>query len=244
VISIIGIYIYGERNMTDENLVIRDEWRTGSVDRVESLILRNAFACRTPEATETVMAYTRFLRLAKMNNENYPIFLSLLEIDNHYVIDSLIGDEDPFVFFTPIQPTRHLLRECFRLLTFWHPGGIYPKTISIVLGVLQVAYNHAKDGNVIHLVSINDINNLGKHLNKDSGQSDPVNRAILDILDRLSRLEGQGDEEIEELSRHCHNIRTYFFDRRRKMEDIIPQVLLVKSDYLVKEVAPNFVFEG
>lgn len=243
-ISIIGIYIYGERNMTDENLVIRDEWRTGSVDRVESLILRNAFACRTPEATETVMAYTRFLRLAKMNNENYPIFLSLLEIDNHYVIDSLIGDEDPFVFFTPIQPTRHLLRECFRLLTFWHPGGIYPKTISIVLGVLQVAYNHAKDGNVIHLVSINDINNLGKHLNKDSGQSDPVNRAILDILDRLSRLEGQGDEEIEELSRHCHNIRTYFFDRRRKMEDIIPQVLLVKSDYLVKEVAPNFVFEG
>lgn len=230
--------------MTEDNLVVRDEWRTASIDRVESLILRNAFSCRTPEATETVMSYTRFLRLAKMNNENYPIFLSLLEIDNHYVIDSLIGDEDPFVFFTPIQPTRHLLRECFRLLTFWHPGGIYPKTISIVLGVLQAAYNHAKDGNVIHLVSINDINNLGKHLNKDSGQSDPVNRAILDILDRLSRLEGQGDEEVEELSRHCHNIRTYFFDRRRKMEDIIPQVLLVKSDYLVKEVAPNFVFEG
>ncbi len=230
--------------MTEDNVIIRSEWKPDSIDRVESLILRNAFSCRTPEATETVMAYTRFLRLTKMNNENYPIFLTMLEIDNHYVIDSLIGDEDPFVFFTPIQPTRHLLRECFRLLTFWHPGGIYPKTISIVLGVQQAAYNHAKDGNVIHRVSINDINNLGKHLNKDSGQSDPVNRAILDILDRLSRLEGQGDEEMEELSRHCHNIRTYFFDRRRKMEDIIPQVLLVKSDYLVKEVAPNFVFEG
>ncbi len=229
--------------MAENNDLVREEWTDESTHRVESLILRNAFGCRTPDATETAMSYTRFLRLARMTNENYPLFLSLLEIDNHYVIDSLIGDEDPFVFFTPIQPTKHLMRECFRLLTFWHPGGIYPKTISIVLGVLQAAYNHAKDGNTIHQVSINDINNLAKHLSKDSGQSDPVNRAILDILDRLSLLEGQGDEEIEELSRHCHNIRTYFFDRRRKMEDIIPQVLLVKSDYLVKTVAPNFVFE-
>ncbi len=229
--------------MAENSDTIRPEWTSEHTHRVESLILRNAFSSRTPDATETAMAYTRFLRLARMTDENYPLFLSLLEIENHYVIDSLIGDDDPFVFFTPIQPTKHLLIECFRLLTFWHPGGIYPKTISIVLGVLQAAYNHAKDGNVIYQVSINDINNLGKHLNKDSGQSDPVNRAILDILDRLSLLEGQGDEEVEELSRHCHNIRTFFFDRRRKMEDIIPQVLLVKSDYLVKTVSPNFVFE-
>ena len=229
--------------MTEQAENLQDEWSTESVHRVEGLVMRNAFACRTPEATETAVAYTRFLRLAKMTNANYPLYLSLLEIDNHYVIDSLIGEEDPFVFFTSIQPTRHLLRECFRLWTFWHPGGIYPKTISIVLGVLQAAYSNAGDGNSIYGVSINDINNIGKHLNKDTGQSDPVNSAILDILDRINQLEGTGDEEMEELSRHCANIRTYYFDRRRKMEDVIPQVLLVKSDYLVKEVVPNFVFE-
>lgn len=229
--------------MAETENIERIEWTKKSIDRVEGLVLKNAFACRTPEATETSMAYTRFLRLAKMTNENYPVFLSLLEIENHYVIDSLIGDEDPFVFFTPIQPTKHLLRDCFRLLTYWHPGGIYPKTISIVLGVLQAAYSYAKDGNMIHKVSINDVNNLGKHLNKDSGQSDPVNRAILDILDRLSLLEGQGDAKMEELARQCNAIRTHFFDRRKKMEDVIPQVLLVKSDYLVKEITPNYVFE-
>ena len=222
---------------------LRDEWTPESMYRVESIILRNAFACRTPEATETSMAYTRFLRLAKMTNENYPVFLALLEIDNHYVIDSLIGEEDPFVFFTSIGPTKHLLRECYRLLTLWHPGGIYPKTLSIVLGVLQAAYSYAKDGYDIHKVSINDLNNLGKHLNKDAGQSDPVNRAILDILDRLASLEGQGDQEMEDLSRQATMVRSHFFDRRRKMEDTIPQVLLVKSDYLVKEIAPNLVFE-
>jgi len=229
--------------MVEKNEEIRNEWTEKSITQIEGLMLRNIFTCRTPEETEAAMSYTHFLSLSKMTNENYPLHLALLEIDNHYVIDSLIGAEDPFAFFTPIQPTKHLLRECFRLLTFWHPGGIYPKTISVVLGVLTAAYNQGKDGNDVHQVSINDINNLGKHLNKDAGQSDPVNRAILHILDRISILEGRGTEEIEELARQCNYIRHYFFDRRKKMEDVIPQVLLVKSDYLVKETVPGFVFE-
>ena len=222
---------------------LREEWTPESMSRIESIILRNAFACRSPEATETLMAFTRFMRLSRMTSKNYPVFLSLLEINNHYVIDSLVGDEDPFMFFTTISPTKHLLRECFRLLTLWHPGGIYPKTLSIVLGVLQAAYSYAKDGYDIHKVSISDINNLGKHLNKDTGQAEPTNRAILDILDHLASLEGQGDQEMEILARQAIMIRSHFFDRRRKMEDVIPQVLLVKSDYLVKEIQPNLVFE-
>jgi hypothetical protein len=36
---------------------LRHEWTHESMYRVESIILRNAFACRTPEATETSMAY-------------------------------------------------------------------------------------------------------------------------------------------------------------------------------------------
>ncbi len=219
-------------------------WSEDSIFRVENHIINNIFACRTPDAVEAGMAYTRFLRKSSLTNENYPLFLKLLEMENHYVIDQLIGDSDPFLMLTPIQPTKHLLSTCFRLLTNWHPGGIYPKTLSIVLGVLQAAYSYAKDGYAVHKLSINDVNNLGKHLNKDKGQSDPVNRAILDILDRISLLEGQGNEEMEGIARQCNLIRTQFFDKRRKMEDAIPQVLLVKSDYLVKEVLPNTVFEG
>jgi hypothetical protein len=219
-------------------------WSEESIFRVENHIINNVLACRTPDAVEAGLAYTRFLRLSGLTNENYPLFLKLLEMDNHYVIDELIGEGDPFLLLTPIQPTKHLLSTCFRLLTNWHPGGIYPKTLSIVLGVLQAAYSFAKDGYNIHKLSINDINNLGKHLNKEKGQSDPVNRAILDILDRISLLEGQGDDEMESIARQCNLIRSNFFDRRKKMEDAIPQVLLVKSDYLVKEVLPERVFQN
>lgn len=219
-------------------------WSEEAIYRVENHNINNMFACRTPDAVESALSYTRFLRMSGLTNENYPLFLKLLEMDNHYVIDSLIGKTDPFLLLTPIQPTKHLLSTCFRLLTNWHPGGIYPKTLSIVLGVLQASYSYAKDGYLVHKVTINDVNNLGKHLNKDKGQKDPVNRAILDILDRIALLEGQGDEEMELIARQCNLIRSYFFDKRKKMEDSIPQVLLVKSDYLVKEVLPEHVFES
>jgi hypothetical protein len=218
-------------------------WSSESITRVEKSILDNILGCRTPEAVEAALTYVRYLRNSGLTNENYPVFLRLLEIDNHWVIDTLIGEGDPFLLLTPIQPTKHLISTCFRLLTNWHPGGIYPKTLSIALGVLQVAYSYAKDGYDIHNVSINDVNNLGKHLNKDLGQQDAVNRTILDILDRITMLEGRGDENMERVARQATLIRSNFFDRRKKLEDAIPQVLLVKSDYLVKEVAPQRVFE-
>jgi hypothetical protein len=92
-------------------------------------------------------------------------------------------------------------------------------------------------------VSINDVNNLGKHLNKELGQDDPNNRVILNILDRLGSLAGTTEKpEIEQMARQANSIRTFFFDKRKKMEEIIPQVLLVKSDYIAKEVAPEKLF--
>ncbi|MGA2479540.1 MAG: hypothetical protein ABSG63_12390 [Spirochaetia bacterium] len=221
----------------------KEVWSDQSIFRVENHIINNIFACRTTDAVEAAITYSAFLRKSGLTNENYPLFLKLLEMDNHFVIDSLLGTTDPFLFLTPIQPTKHLVSTSFRLLTNWHPGGIYPKTLAIVLGALQAAYSYAKDGYRIHKVTINDVNNLGKHLNKEKGQDESVNRAILDILDRMASLEGQGDDEMELLARQCNVIRGNYFDKRRKMEDAIPQVLLVKSDYLVKEVLPANVFE-
>jgi len=221
----------------------KEVWSDQSIFRIENHIINNIFACRTTDAVEAAITYSSFLRKSGLTNENYPLFLKLLEMENHFVIDSLLGTTDPFLFLTPIQPTKHLVSTCFRLLTNWHPGGIYPKTLAIVLGALQAAYSYAKDGYKIHTVTINDVNNLGKHLNKEKGQDESVNRAILDILDRLASLEGQGDAEMELLARQCNVIRGNYFDKRRKMEDAIPQVLLVKSDYLVKEVLPGAVFQ-
>lgn len=222
---------------------IQEAWTKDSIMEIEIGIIERMIGCRTIEAVEAAISYARFLRMSGLTNDNYPLFLRLLEVENHWVIDSLLDNKDPFLILSSVQPNNYLLLSAFKLCTKWHPGGIYPKTLAIVLGVLQAAYSSPKDGYKIYNVSINDVNNLAKHLNKETGQEDPNNRCILDILDRLGSLEGTGDNpNIEQMSRQANNIRTFFFDKRKKMEDIIPQVLLVKSDYIAKEIAPEQVF--
>jgi hypothetical protein len=222
---------------------VEEAWTKESIMEVEIGILENMIGSRTVEAVEACICYAKFLRLSGLTNDNYPLFLKLLEVENHWVIDSLIGNKDPFLLLSPIQPNNYLLLSAYKLLTNWHPGGIYPVTLAIILGVLQAAFSSPKDGYKIYNVSINDVNNIGKHLNKETGQDDPNNRCILDILDRLGSLEGtSNDDNIEQMARQANSIRTFYFDKRKKMEDIIPQVLLVKSDYVAKEVPPEYVY--
>lgn len=223
--------------------VIEEAWTKESIMAVEINIIERMIGGRTIEAVEACISYARFLRLSGMSNDSYPLFLRLLEVENHWVIDSLVGDKDSFLLLSSIHPNNYLILNSFKLLTNWHPGGIYPKTLAIILGVLQASYSSAKDGYRIYSCSINDVNNLGKHLNKELGQEDPNNRCILDILDRIGSLAGTTEnQEVEQMARQANSIRTFFFDKRKKMEDIIPQVLLVKSDYIAKEIAPSRVY--
>ena len=209
----------------------------------ENRILQQLLASRTPEAVEASVSYAKFLRNSGLDSENYPLFLKMLEIENHWVLDELIGDQDPFLLLSTIPPNSHIVMKAFRLLTKWRPGGIYPKTRAIVLGVLQNAYSSPKDGYKIYPLSIADVHNLGKHLEQEKGQDDPQNRCILDILEKISSLEGlQWDESMEEVARQAMKIRGNFFDNTKMLEDCIPQVLMVRGDYLEDELPPQQLF--
>jgi len=223
--------------------VVEEQWSRESIMETEIQIIENMIGCRTIESVEASISYANFLHLSGLSSDNYPLFLKLLEVENHWVIDAMLGKKDPFLLLSPIPPNNYLIMQAFKLLTNWHPGGIYPKTLAIVLGVLQAAYASPKDGVKIYKVSINDVNNLAKHLNKETGQEEANNRFILEILDRFGSMAGTtNDNDIEQMARQSNSIRTFFFDKRKKMEDVIPQVLLVKSDYVAKETSPAQLF--
>ena len=115
--------------------------------------------------------------------------------------------------------------------------------LAIALGVLQITYSSPRDGYKIHPLSVADVDNLGKHLDKDKGQNDSRNRCILDILDRVSSLEGlRWDGSMEQVARQALKIRSCFFDNAKMLEDCIPQVLLVQGDYTQNETAPRRLF--
>lgn len=220
-------------------------WTRENILAVENRILQQLMAARTPEAVEAAVSYARFLRMSGLTSENYPLFLKMLEIENHWVLDELIGDRDPFLLLSTIPPNRYIVSRSFKLLTKWRAGGIYPKTRAIVLGVLQNAYSSPKDGYKIYPLSIADVDNLGKHLEQEKGQDDPQNRCILDILEKIGMLEGlQLDDLMEGVARQAMKIRGNFFDNTKMLEDCIPQVLMVRGNYLDAEIPPNELFMG
>ncbi len=223
-----------------DELIAQETWTPEQIAEIENRLLQGIFGCRSYEAVEAAMTYAAFLNTVGLTPENYPVFLRMLEIENHWVIDALIGDKDPFLLLSPVQPNRYIVGKIFGMMTKWHKGGIYPKNLSVILGVLQSNYSSPRDGYRIYPLSISDLNALGKHLDKEKGQDDALNRTILDILDKISQLEGVGtDPEMEEVAIHASAIRNAFFDDRKRMEDVIPPVLLVKASYHEKEVAPR-----
>jgi hypothetical protein len=208
------------------------------ITEIENRLIQGAFSCRTTEAVESAQTFARFLSTVGISPDNYAVFLKMLEIENHWVIDSLIGNRDPFLLLSSVQPNEYIVTRIFAMMTRWHKGGIYSKNLSVILGVLQSVYSSPKDGYRIYKLRITDVNALGKHLDKEKGQDDPLNRVILEILDKISMLEDAGNSEMEEIAIHASAVRNAFFDSKKKMEDVIPPVLLVTVDDR-KEVPPR-----
>jgi len=214
------------------------DWSDEHIAETETHLLQGIFGCRATEAVEAAVTYARFLSSSGITPENYPVFLRMLEIENRWVVDALIGDRDPFLLLSPVQPNKYIVNKIFAMMARWHKGGIYHKNLSVILGVLQSVYSSPRDGYSIYPLTIANLNALGKHLDKEAGQDDPLNRVILEILDKIGDLQSGEDREMEDVAIHAASIRQAFFDDRRKMEDAIPPVLLVTLDDRV-EIAPR-----
>lgn len=225
------------KTMTREEVRIGESARTNiypassveeaMIPETENLFLQGIFTCRSTEAVEASLTYAHFLSTVGLTPDNYPVFLRMLEVENHWAVDALIGERDPFLLLSPVQPNEFIVGRMLSMLTRWQKGGIYHKNLSVILGVLQSVYSSPRDGYRIYPISIANLNAIGKHLDKEKGQDYPLNRAILDMLDKLSTLEDAGDADMEEIAIHANGIRNAFFDDRKKMEDVIPPVLLV-----------------
>ena len=208
------------------------------MSEIENRLTQGVFGCRSTEAVEAAITYAQYLSSVGITPENYPVFLRMLEIENHWVIDSLIGDRDPFLLLSGVQPNKYIVGRILAMMTRWHKGGIYPKNLSVILGVLQSVYSSPRDGYRIYPLSIADANAIGKHLDKEKGQDDPLNRAILEVLEKISDLEDAGNTEMDEVAIHGAAIRNAFFDDHKRMEDVIPPVLLVTVTDR-KEISPR-----
>jgi len=210
--------------------VEENTWIDNRVDDLEISSLQRILACRNQEAVEAAIAYARYLASLGVTPENCPVFLSILEIRNRWVVEALVGKQDPFKMLSAVQPNANLLSHIFRMLADWPKGEISPVNLSVILGALRSIYSTPRNGYNLYPISLAELNSLGKHLDKDKGQDNPVNRAILDCLYKLSSLENPSDPAMDQISSQALAIRNAFFDERRRMQDVIPEVLLGRKE--------------
>jgi hypothetical protein len=222
------------RKASDEELLIRKNMNT---------ILRGIISARTELQVEASTAFARYLSHVGITQDNYLLFFKILQTNNEWVVDALIGQREARLLFSSIQPNRRLLRRAFSLLTLWHPKEIYGKVLMALVGIIENAFHKPDDGYKIYPLKLGDLNNLGKYLDQEKDQFNPENDLILQVLDRMAHIgeyEGSGIKNI--LSKHAFNIRIGYFDNTKKLTDVIPQVLLINLDRAYNEVKPSEPF--
>jgi hypothetical protein len=186
--------------------------------------------CATAEQVDAAAALAQLISAQGMNNHNYLLFLTLLETNNPFVIDVLIGDRNPFLLFAPIKPNWYLLKQTFRILAKYKGNELAENALLALMGVVQNAYKTSKDGYTIYPLSMSDVYSIGKHLDKERDQLEPRNRLLLDILFDIYYVGiDSEDRSTIRIGIKANDIRMAFFDNTKKMVDALPNVLLVKE---------------
>ena len=225
------------------NLQWKNIWTDEELYKLQISAINNFLKCDNPYSVEASVEFAKYLNHKGINSDNYPLFMEMLKEENHNVTDALIGDSNAFDFFKEIQPSYYLIDYCFNLLYKYSPGGVYDKTLEIIFGIIYRNFHRAKEGYKLYPLTIENLNSLGKFLDKSKKQSEGVNRFILDILGDIaeytSRFGDEADEEINKISAHAIAIRNAFFDRRLEMSSVLPEEILVRKDYNKTSINPR-----
>ena len=201
----------------------------------------NAFLkCDAPETVEMSVEFAKFLNHVGLNADNYSIFLELLREENSHVTDALLGNRKAFDFFKEIQPSYYLIDVCFKMLYSYSVGGVYDKTLELIFGIIYRNYHRAREGFLLYPLSVENLNSIGKFLDKSKGQNEGNNRFIVDILGDIAEYTSQDQNNpVNEISSHAIAIRNAFFDRRREMKSVIPEEVLFRKNYAQMRINPR-----
>ncbi len=219
-------------------------WSEGEIDNLALGYINDIVASGDEYSAFAAVAFAHYLvNKIGLTPDNYPIYFRLIESGNRWVLDALVGDKDPAKMFGSIQPNTFMLQECFRMLTKWKAGEIYPKALVIIYGLLTTCFTVPEEGYRLYPLTVTDVNNLGKHLDKSKDQMEPLNRSVLSTLDRIAGLiepqKPMPSREIQDVALQANNIRGKFLDMTKKLNESIPDILLTRGDYAANEIKPN-----
>jgi len=213
----------------NENLA--DSWSEALIKRYHADQVLEFLQCRSDDAVKASVEFVKFLHQKGLNSENYPFFMRLFQLENETVIHAFLSDGKILSSLTKMKRTSRLLGLCFDLLKGFSRHTVYEKILETLLVILNQNYRNAALGFSTYPISMNELNSIGKFLDKGKPQTNRINRIILDILGDIGELTTKETTEPAwmEVCARANKIRNVFFDDRTAMNGIIPDQMLVHT---------------
>jgi hypothetical protein len=206
-------------------------------------LIKRILLCTSEFDVDAAVALARALSKTGINSNNYLLILLFLETNNSYVVKALVGRRNPILLFSSIKPNWFLVKQTFHLLARFSHEEIQDKVLMALLGIVQNTYKTSKYGYSVYPLSIADVYNIGKYLDKKKQQDAANNRLILDMLYDIYQMGIDSDDRRSKAVAISANlIRMAYFDDTKRMTDAIPNVLLL-SDLRGKEVNPKYIVQ-
>ncbi|MBF9018974.1 MULTISPECIES: hypothetical protein [unclassified Oceanispirochaeta] len=218
-------------------------WQEEDLNKLCLSFFNEIFELKDSSGVDVTIEFARYLNKVGVHPDNYPIFLKLIGMRNHWIVDALLGENDLEDIFNLVQPNYFILKECFQSITRVQRGGIYEKSLIVILSIINRTYKNSIEGYRIYDLKNEDLNNLGKHLDDTQDQRFPLNMKILNILDNIASLvdpaQNEVDLKLNAIAIHANNIRGKFLDMNKSLDEAIPENLLIPGDFNKDEVPPT-----
>jgi len=205
-----------------------DSWTEDDILALHGDIVTTFMKSQDEYGINAAVEYASYLKYRGLDNQNYPMFLDLLLHENEDVIYALLADGVVFDQFNKLQRTHYLVNACFELLKRFSPGRVYDLTLESLLRVLNQQYRNAHVGYKLYPPTIDELNSIGKFLDKSRPQADKLNRIILNILSDLGELSSKDieDHKIDRIGAHANRIRSAFLDDHATLGEAIPSGIM------------------
>ncbi len=212
----------------NENLT--DSWDEDLIERFHGDLVLEFLKCENDHAVKASVEFVKFLNHTGLDNENYPFYMRLFLLENEAVIHAFLSDGKILNSLKNLKRSRKLLGLCFSLLKQFFRDTVYEKILETLLVMLNESYRDAVSGFGIYPMSLNELNFIGKFLDKGKPQANKINRIILDILADIGDLTTKDTTEpaLLEVCARANKIRNVFFDNRASLAGVIPDTILVK----------------
>lgn len=220
--------------------IIEEEY----VDFLKNEYLKAILDPKDPKEVNALVAYAGYLNSIGLNSDNYPLFLYVLFANNATAVDVLLDGYDPATFMEEVVPNHYIIESFFGFLKNYKKNEVYRRSLEVIVGYMVKVYNSVEEGYQLYQPSVSDVNALGKFLDEEQDQDEPLNRLILDVLLFFSDLDMpyETDENKLEIARQSSRIRSDYFDNTRSLVNSLTEVTLEKSDSVKFGIAPEYFY--